>query len=56
MGSDVNGEQPGAGAGVSIRAPAWGATALVEEIAHPRKVSIRAPAWGATYAGLRWIL
>ena len=34
--------------GVSIHAPAWGATALTHRI-HPRRiVSIHAPAWGAT--------
>ena len=34
--------------GVSIHAPAWGATGNTLEIAKRRIVSIHAPAWGAT--------
>ena len=33
---------------VSIRAPAWGATAATMMVSPPIIVSIRAPAWGAT--------
>ena len=33
---------------VSIRAPAWGATAMPMHQSDPGPVSIRAPAWGAT--------
>ena len=36
--------------GVSIRAPAWGATAVNLVMQTMRLVSIRAPAWGATYS------
>ena len=35
-------------AGVSIRAPAWGATRTGRPPQPPLEVSIRAPAWGAT--------
>ena len=38
---------------VSIRAPAWGATTGVNEIAARLPVSIRAPAWGATATSQR---
>ena len=48
MGSDVLQRVAPVVGDVSIRAPAWGATFLKEEIAQPFKVSIRAPAWGAT--------
>ena len=37
------------GLGVSIHAPAWGATASLLPITLLRFVSIHAPAWGATY-------
>ena len=36
--------------GVSIRAPAWGATRTITGIPGIDGVSIRAPAWGATGA------
>ena len=32
---------------VSIRAPAWGATAVIGNLRHLVEVSIRAPAWGS---------
>src|SRR5690554_1726448 len=35
--------------GVSIRAPAWGATLPLLALNHAKLVSIRAPAWGATF-------
>ena len=35
---------------VSIHAPAWGATAMADDVAMPATVSIHAPAWGATVA------
>ena len=34
--------------GVSIHAPAWGATELVTDLILLDRVSIHAPAWGAT--------
>ena len=34
--------------GVSIHAPAWGATVQVQAFCQRREVSIHAPAWGAT--------
>ena len=37
--------------GVSIRAPAWGATCGLTQAAISQIVSIRAPAWGATLHG-----
>src|ERR1700677_1818108 len=39
---------PAAGVLVSIHAPAWGATVLVQQVGHVADVSIHAPAWGAT--------
>ena len=33
---------------ISIHAPAWGATRLVEQPAFAKNISIHAPAWGAT--------
>ena len=36
------------GQGVSIHAPAWGATGVVLGLGQPVPVSIHAPAWGAT--------
>ncbi len=48
MGSDLNlaSEQPGSL--VSIHAPAWGATDILDRCADVWEVSIHAPAWGAT--------
>ena len=36
------------GDGISIRAPAWGATSSALYISFQSRISIRAPAWGAT--------
>ena len=37
--------------GISIHAPAWGATAGAQDLAHVLAISIHAPAWGATFCG-----
>ena len=39
--------------GVSIRAPAWGATTIARRFGTRAIVSIRAPAWGATVESVR---
>ena len=39
---------PGPRAGVSIHAPAWGATSATHVLSNVAEVSIHAPAWGAT--------
>ena len=53
------GRDPGGGAapiraGVSIHAPAWGATDRPPRDRRRRNVSIHAPAWGATSAAAPW--
>ena len=37
--------------GISIHAPAWGATAGIDELMFVDEISIHAPAWGATFIG-----
>ena len=51
MGCDRARPTPRRGEGVSIHAPAWGATAARPRKAPCRLVSIHAPAWGATGRG-----
>ena len=51
VGSDTNTETLTPFAKVSIRAPAWGATACSVTTGFALQVSIRAPAWGATPGG-----
>ena len=48
MGSDLNDLHKASGGEVSIRAPAWGATLVINNYRRRVAVSIRAPAWGAT--------
>ena len=48
VGGDKMGEKKEINWEVSIRAPAWGATAVVMPGDDAFHVSIRAPAWGAT--------
>ena len=48
MGSDPRARGRARGAGVSIHAPAWGATGRGGRGRDGREVSIHAPAWGAT--------
>ncbi len=48
MGSDALRGSWQPGCGVSIRAPAWGATTTMTSRTNHPAVSIRAPAWGAT--------
>ena len=48
MGSDQGVLEAGCDRGVSIHAPAWGATAPNHPQTEPAGVSIHAPAWGAT--------
>ena len=48
MGRDYFSHTQGAAAGVSIHAPAWGATFTLSNTLLGAYVSIHAPAWGAT--------
>ena len=48
VGGDPTGQSPCLGAGVSIHAPAWGATGVRLLASKDLHVSIHAPAWGAT--------
>ena len=48
MGSDALRCRALSAGGVSIRAPAWGATTIRAHLEDTLQVSIRAPAWGAT--------
>ena len=48
MGGDVGIDAVPQYYGVSIHAPAWGATTELEDVNYQLVVSIHAPAWGAT--------
>ena len=50
----AGGDQRGIKSGVSIRAPAWGATDRASSPYFPSRVSIRAPAWGATFGAFEF--